>query len=91
MFEAQGTSGHQVCVVVTATVTLLPFCIRVGAFLVLFGMYVQVSDGMYLCDGVLVHLPFISAILYAWVCPLYCHNYQDILVWLCVCVVCVHV
>lgn len=33
----------------------------------------------------LVHLPFISVILQVWVCPLYCHNYQDVLVQLCVC------
>lgn len=40
---------------------------------------------MCLCDDVLVHFPFISVILHAWVCPLYCHNCQDVSVRLCVC------
>lgn len=81
------------CVIVTANVTLyqrhfVSLCIRVSVLPVLFGMYVQVSAGACVSDSMLVHLPFICVILCAWVCPLYCHNCQDVLVHLCV--LCVH-
>ena len=39
----------------------------VSAVQVLSGMHVQVSDGVCLCDGVLVHLPFVSVLLCVWV------------------------